>query len=161
MTMETPKHDLPLRGTPFAELLRVVRHSRKRARGVTLFEVALLSAFAASVALAVLLFVRPHVEAEHTDTALRDAARIRDAVVDWRQENGPGCPTLTQLAHESSELSTLTTDDPWGERFRVRCTETDVTVVSPGKDRVPNTSDDIRVPQASTAARAVRNSPRS
>jgi len=159
--METPKPDRPPRGTPFAELLRVLRHSRQRARGVTLFEVALLSACAAAVALAVLLFVRPHVEAEHTDTALRDAARIRNAVVDWRQENGAGCPTLTQLAHESAELRTLNTDDPWGERFRVRCTETDVTVVSPGQDRVPNTSDDIRVPEGSTAARAVQNSPRS
>jgi hypothetical protein len=135
-------------GTCLAELGHVNRKSRLRARGVTRFELTAVAGAVAVVALGALFAVRPRLAAADTDEALKDAARIRSAVQDWRRENGQGCPTLSQLIHEKHLDQASPTDDPWGERYRVRCTDDEVTVVSPGQDHRPNTSDDIRVPRS-------------
>lgn len=81
------------------------------------------------------------------DLAIRDAQRIREAAVEWREENPRGCPTLTQLKHERKLSSEARTDDPWGGRFRVSCSSDGIVVVSPGRDQTPGTADDVRVPR--------------
>ena len=36
-------------------------------------------------------------------------------------------------------------DDAWGNRFRIRCEDEQVSVTSAGPDRVANNADDVRV----------------
>jgi general secretion pathway protein G len=95
-----------------------------------------------------LLIIRPRMVAAESDAAVKDASRILVAAQEWRRENGKGCPTLSQLVHEKQLDRAARMDDPWGERYRVRCTDEEVSVVSPGEDHQPNTSDDIRVPRS-------------
>jgi general secretion pathway protein G len=94
----------------------------------------------------VLLLVRPGIEADKADAGMRDAMRIREAALDWKQENPSGCPTLSQLRHEKHLAAEARTDDPWGQRFRLECTGEDVVIRSEGRDGKPGTEDDIRVP---------------
>jgi hypothetical protein len=93
-----------------------------------------------------LLFVRPGLEADKSDAAVRDAMRIREAAIDSRDRGTPGCPTLSQLVHDKQLESSSRFDDPWGGRFRIECGDEEVSVSSPGRDGKPGTDDDIRVP---------------
>jgi hypothetical protein len=85
---------------------------------------------------------------DESDMAVRDAQRIRDAALEWREANPQGCPTLTQLKHEHRLASEARTDDPWGGRFRLACSPSGVSVVSPGRDGTPGTDDDVKVPRS-------------
>ncbi len=87
-------------------------------------------------------------KADEADLAVRDAQRIREAAVEWREVNPRGCPTLTQLQHERKLSSEARTDDPWGGRFRVACSADGIVVVSPGRDQKPGTADDVLVPRS-------------
>jgi len=108
-----------------------------------------VTAAAGLVALIGMLLIRPQLAAAETDEAEKYASRIRNAAEEWRKDNGNnGCPTLSQLVHEKRLSESARMDDPWGERYRLRCTDDEVTVVSPGEDRRQNTSDDIRVPRS-------------
>lgn len=124
------------------------RRSACRARGVTRFEVLTVIGVLAGAAVAAALVMTPRVEADRLHQAERDAVRIQKAAREWRRENGSGCPTLTQLVKDQQLTRDTRTDDPWGDRFRVICSEQDVSVSSAGRDRVPNTTDDIRVPRS-------------
>ena len=125
--------------------------NRTNQRGVTRFELTIVTALAGLVALLGLLIVRPRLAAADTDEAEKHASRIRSAAEEWRRDNGNhGCPTLSQLVHEKRLSQAARMDDPWGERYRLRCTDEEVTVVSPGEDRQPNTKDDIRVPRSAS-----------
>jgi general secretion pathway protein G len=113
--------------------------------GVTRVEAGALAAIVVVVLASLVLFLMPR-EADAADQAERDAKRIQRAAADYRRETGSGCPTLTELARERRLPEDLRTDDPWGERFRVVCSGEEISVTSPGRDRKPNTGDDIRVP---------------
>jgi general secretion pathway protein G len=128
----------------------VSRKSRIGTRGVTRFELTAVAAAAAILTLGGFLVVKPRIAAAETSEAVKDAGRILSAAQEWRRENGKGCPTLSQLVEEKQLSESARMDDPWGERYRVRCTDDEVTVVSPGQDHEPNTSDDIRVPRSNT-----------
>ncbi|HEY6561276.1 MAG TPA: type II secretion system protein GspG [Polyangiaceae bacterium] len=123
--------------------------NRSKQRGVTRFELTVVTVAAGLVALTGLLVVRPRLAAAETDEAEKYASRIQTAAQEWRRDNGSSeCPTLSQLVHEKRLSQSARMDDPWGERYRLRCTDEEVTVVSPGEDRQPNTKDDIRVPRS-------------
>lgn len=125
--------------------------NRSKQRGVTRFELTVVTVAAGLVALTALLVVRPRLAAAETDEAEKYASRIQTAAQEWRLDNGSsGCPTLSQLVHEKRLSQSARMDDPWGERYRLRCTDEEVTVVSPGEDRQPNTKDDIRVPRSAS-----------
>jgi general secretion pathway protein G len=124
--------------------------SRAHSRGVTRFELCVVTAGVALISVIGLLIIRPRVAAAESDAAVKDASRILVAAQEWRRENGKGCPTLSQLVHERQLDRAARMDDPWGERYRVRCTDEEVSVVSPGEDHQPNTSDDIRVPRSTS-----------
>lgn len=85
----------------------------------------------------------PRHTADETRSAVQSAERIRRAVLDWRTANGSGCPTLSQLEYDSALSNDTAAADPWGERFRVVCDGSQVTVRSAGRDGKPGTGDDI------------------
>lgn len=122
--------------------------SRVSRRGITWLELGLV---AAAVALAVgvaLLVFTPVASARAGDSAIKDAQRIHESAETWREETPKGCPTITQLKHEHKLASDATTDDPWGQRFRIECEGDTLRVTSPGADGKRGTGDDIRVPRS-------------
>jgi hypothetical protein len=109
-----------------------------------LFATGLIAALAGGAG----VYLHPGSETREVDTALKNAQKIREAVVDWRADNPSGCPTLSQLKQEKRLASQAVTDDPWGQRYRVECSGDAIRVVSPGRDGLADTSDDIRVPHS-------------
>lgn len=113
---------------------------------MTRFEVALGAAMAALV-LAGGLFVTRNVSAEgDRESAERRARTIQSAAEAWRAETGDtACPTLSALLHEGHLADTARLDDPWGNRFKVKCDGDETVVHSAGADRKRNTADDLHV----------------
>lgn len=123
--------------------------SRRSVRGLTVVELAASIALVAVLVGGALLFVRPGLEADKTDSAMRDAMRIRDAALDWQEASSVGgCPTISQLQHEKHLSDDSRTDDPWGGRFRLECGREEIVVRSAGRDQKLGTADDIRVPHS-------------
>lgn len=89
----------------------------------------------------------PRSHVDESDLAVRDAQHIREAALEWREQNPKGCPTLTQLKHEHQLASEARTDDPWGGRYRIDCSRDGLVIVSPGRDGTPGTGDDVLVPR--------------
>lgn len=120
--------------------------SRAACRGVTLVEAAAVAASVAVVAGGLALWLAPQADAENQEAALATGATISGAVQQWQQEGASGCPTITQLQHERYLSRSASTEDPWGARFRIKCTDNGVEVTSPGRDGKRGTSDDVRLP---------------
>ena len=81
------------------------------------------------------------------DTAQLSATRILEATQSWSEENeGQGCPSVSQLVEEEHLSKKARTDDPWGGRFRVVCEGDTIVIRSPGRDGKLGTPDDVRVP---------------
>lgn len=108
-----------------------------------MIEVSAVVALIAVIMGAGMLLFKPHVDAEQNRAALQTAERIRDAALAWKSQNSTGCPTLSRLEMDHALPRTSRTDDPWGQRFRVSCSQSGIVVSSPGRDRKPNTADDI------------------
>jgi general secretion pathway protein G len=117
---------------------------RARRSGLSRIEAGAAAALLVAVVATLVLVFMPS-EADAAGQAERDARRLQRVAADYVRETGSGCPTLTQLERDRRLPGDLRTDDPWGERFRVVCSGDQVSVTSPGRDRKPNTADDIRV----------------
>lgn len=123
-------------------------HGRPVRRGISVLELGFgLGAVALALAGGI-FFYGSSVDAREADAAVRDAQCIHEAALEWRSDNGRGCPTLSQLKHERRLDKEAQTADPWGQRYRLECgDEGSVTVVSPGRDGRAGTPDDVRVPK--------------
>ena len=106
-----------------------MRGRPNRKRGVTWLEVVLGTGSLAVLVLGAGMIFSPKSEALESETALRDAERIHEAVEKWRADNPSGFQTLSQLKQEKRLASQAATDDPWGQRFRVDCSGERVMVV--------------------------------
>jgi general secretion pathway protein G len=73
-----------------------------------------------------------------------DAAQIQTAAKAFRAQHANGCPTLSSLQEEQFLSHSARSDDAWGNRFRIRCEDSEITVSSAGRDGKPNSADDIR-----------------
>lgn len=79
----------------------------------------------------------------------RDGRSILDAAVAWRGKNAKlGCPTISQLIQDRYLPREATADDPWGQRYRIRCSVDDVHVESLGADGRASSDDDVRLHQS-------------
>lgn len=78
------------------------------------------------------------------DAAMATARRIVTAASDWKREHREvGCPTVSQLIVDRNWRRDEPSDDPWGGRFRIRCSSDEVNVRSPGRDGRFETDDDV------------------
>jgi hypothetical protein len=132
-----------------ASPIKVVSRA-SRFRGLTVFEVAVLLVGGLLIGSGVVLASSGADDRDRTEEAIRTAQRIRGAAESWRREHAEGCPTVSVLKHEAYLEPEADGDDPWGQRFRLKCGDEDVTVTSPGQDGKPNTADDVRVPHLSS-----------
>jgi hypothetical protein len=108
-----------------------------------LIVIAIMALLAGGVGVAVLKYWS---DAQDKTTAT-NARAIRGAVKAWWIDHDRGeCPGVEELV----AAGTLDRDsprlDPWGEVWRVECSEHEVSVLSLGRDRLLGTADDIRVP---------------
>ncbi len=124
------------------------RSPRRARRGVTLVEVGAVAALVALVAGGATLWLKPKLDAKRTNLAEKSAEVIRDAAVQWQNDNGSGCPTISQLELDKALPRNASAADPWGNRFRVSCDDSSVTVLSAGRDGRLGTADDVRVPHS-------------
>lgn len=135
-----------------ADLRRELARKR-RARGVTLFEVLIVVAILAMVAGGVAFFALPQFNKAKVSTAESAARIIRQAAQSWQATNNEtSCPTISQLIQDKLLDSGQNTSDPWGQGFTISCSEEDVTVVSNGPDKKKGTKDDVVVPKQSAPA---------
>lgn len=126
---------------------------RKRARGVTLFEVLIVVAILAMVAGGVAFFALPQFNKAKISTAESAARVIRQAAQSWMATNNEtSCPTISQLIQDKLLDSGQNTSDPWGQGFTITCSEDDVIVASNGPDKKKGTKDDVVVPKQSAAS---------
>ncbi|MFT3775753.1 MAG: prepilin-type N-terminal cleavage/methylation domain-containing protein [Minicystis sp.] len=119
---------------------------RVRRRGVSLVEVLIVVAIMGVIAGAVTLVAIPEHNRARVRVASIGADTIKQAVSAWRAtEDGAAadhCPTVADLVN-AKKLDAKKTDDPWGSVYRIVCEGDEVHVISPGRDRKPNTQDDI------------------
>jgi general secretion pathway protein G len=144
MTFENPKNLQPHR---FLALF-----VRRRARGVTLFEVLIVVAILAMIAGGVAFFALPQYQKAQLKTAKSAAQIIRQAVSQWQATNNETtCPTVSQLVQEKLLDPGQSTNDPWNQPFTLSCSEDGVTVISNGPDKKKGTKDDVTVPESAAA----------
>jgi len=74
-----------------------------------------------------------------------DAAQLAEAAGTFHAEHADGCPTISQLKEAGFLSQSTREDDAWGNRFRIRCEDEQISVSSAGRDHRANTADDIRV----------------
>lgn len=136
---------LPKSHLPNAHGALVARTSLRAAeRGVTRFELMLA---ATVLGLGVVTFGVWKVYA--ADAGGEQAARERGqqvltAATDWKRDHVErGCPSITQLQQSARLEATARAEDPWGQRYRIRCESGEVQVRSAGKDGKFETADDI------------------
>lgn len=78
------------------------------------------------------------------DVARARGQQVLAAATDWKREHlERGCPSITQLRSESLLEASARAEDPWGQRFRIRCADGEVSVLSAGRDGRFETGDDI------------------
>jgi prepilin-type N-terminal cleavage/methylation domain-containing protein len=119
--------------------------SRRRKRGVTLFEVLIVVAILAMISAATAYALSGVVPKTKIKNAHADARTVRNAVKMWWLEHD-GCPTVQQLVADEALDHDTTGKDPWGSPWALECKSHDVVVTSLGPDRQPGTPDDIRIP---------------
>jgi type II secretory pathway pseudopilin PulG len=114
---------------------------------VTLFEVLIVVAILALVTAGVAVAAFGAWAGAQEDTARSNARSIRMATKAWWIRHDPGtCPTVETLITDGALERGSPKKDPWGTAWKIECDVDDATVVSHGRDRVPDTPDDIRVP---------------
>jgi hypothetical protein len=118
---------------------------RRDTRGVTLVDVLVVSAIAASIAGVALMLPIGAPGPSKIKTAAQHAMAIRLAAELWQNLDGrpDACPSLADLV-ETKKIGREKTEDPWGSPYQIICDSSGVHVRSPGRDRKWNTADDIK-----------------
>jgi general secretion pathway protein G len=128
--------------------LRRAAAARRRSAGVTLVEVLIVVAIMALLASGVTFAILPKYKEAQVSTARTSAQVMRRAVQDWQRVNNEvTCPTVSQLVEGRHIDSGADLDDPWGQPWRLVCTEDEAFVQSNGPDKKEGTPDDISVPK--------------
>jgi general secretion pathway protein G len=126
-----------------------VRRARRRAlsRGLTLVElvivITIIGTLTAAIAFGVLQ-VKKRADVKTTATA---CSTIRQAATLWKQDHTGDCPTVDDLKSSKFLDRNFTPKDPFGNGFKIQCTDDgDIIVSSAGPDKKDGTDDDIIFP---------------
>ncbi len=133
-------------GRPHSAQVVSARHIR--ANGWTLFEAGLTASVIAVLALGTTAWAQHSSIDQKSASARHSAQTIHAAALEWQKDGEKsGCPTFVELVHEHYLKTTDTSADPWGERFRIHCESTEISVYSAGADGALRTADDVRFPR--------------
>lgn len=117
-----------------------IRHDR----GFTRLEAVLAAGLIAGLLGLGLFWFGSRAEDHAEKSAKASASRVLAAASSWKRTHAVrGCPSLSQLVLDQHLNREEATDDPWGGRFRISCSEDRIEVQSAGGDRLFRTSDDI------------------
>jgi prepilin-type N-terminal cleavage/methylation domain-containing protein len=122
--------------------------ARRRARcGFSLIEIVVAIAIIGMLSAAVAVGVIAKKKDADISLSKTNAQTIRLGVKSWWITHDTGtCPSVKTLVADG-ELDRGKVDrDAWEQPWRLKCDEHDVTVLSNGPDKQPETEDDIRVP---------------
>lgn len=123
---------------------------RRARRGFGLLEIIVAIAIIAMVSAGVTVAIVGHFNKAKITTTRTNAQAIRSAIKAWWLENdGSTCPDIkTLVADGAIDRGKKVGEDAWAQPWRIVCEQNDVTVVSKGPDKLPETEDDIRVPSS-------------
>jgi general secretion pathway protein G len=111
---------------------------------MTLIEIMLVVVIMALITTAVGMGVM-HAKGQADVNLARTGVRtVASAVEAYMIEHRGKCPTLAQLVESGTLKRGTEPRDPWGNEYRIECEDSDVNVLSPGKDP-DEPSDDISV----------------
>jgi general secretion pathway protein G len=122
----------------------IARRTAAGARGVTRFELMLAAAVLGAGLTTFGAWKVYGSQAGGDDVARQRGQQVLTAATDWKREHVErGCPSITQLQQSELLEATARAEDPWGQRYRIRCASGEVQVRSAGKDGKFETADDI------------------
>jgi prepilin-type N-terminal cleavage/methylation domain-containing protein len=122
--------------------------SRRARRGFSLLEIIVAIAIIAMVSAGVTVAIVGHFNKAKITTTKTNAQSIRSGIKAWWLENdGSTCPDVKILVADGAiDRGKKVAEDAWGQPWRIVCEQNDVTIISKGPDKLPDTEDDIRVP---------------
>jgi prepilin-type N-terminal cleavage/methylation domain-containing protein len=122
--------------------------SRRARRGFSLLEIIVAIAIIAMVSAGVTVAIMKQKKAADIKLTATNAGTIRMGIKAWWIDHDSStCPTVpTLIADGAIDKSKSTKADAWDQPWIIKCEDYDVTVVSKGPDKLPDTEDDIRVP---------------
>lgn len=125
-----------------------VRKQRCARRGFTLIEIVVAIAIIAMVSGGIAVAVIKKKQQADISLTRTNAQEIRAGVKSWWLTHDSGsCPNIKMLMADGElEKSKSVEHDAWQQPWRLKCDESDITVQSNGPDKLPETEDDIRVP---------------
>jgi prepilin-type N-terminal cleavage/methylation domain-containing protein len=132
-------------------LARRVRRMKRRARrGFSLIEIVVAIAIIAMISAGITVAVVKIADHAKIQTTTSNAQTLRAGVKTWWLDHDGGtCPEVkTLIADGAIDRNKAVGEDAWGQPWRLLCEQYDVTIVSRGPDKKPDTEDDIRVPSS-------------
>jgi prepilin-type N-terminal cleavage/methylation domain-containing protein len=125
------------------------RLNRRARGGFSLLEVLVVIAIIAMLSGAVAVAVIKHKEQADISMTRTNAQTIRLGVKSWWvTHDSATCPTVKTLVVDGELDKGKVAKDAWQQAWRLKCEDNDITVLSNGPDKLPDTEDDIRVPAA-------------
>jgi general secretion pathway protein G len=116
-------------------------------RGFSLIEIVVAIAIIAMISAALTVGIVATKKKSDIKLCTSNAQTIRMAVKSWWMDHDSGtCPNLKMLVADGALDRGKVDLDAWGQPWRVKCDENDVTIISLGPDKTADTEDDIRVP---------------
>lgn len=121
------------------------RLARAAKAGVTLIEVLIVVTIMALIAGGATLLVFPAFDKAKVSLAVEGARAIKQAADLYvhLSTSGEGCPSVQDLVSAKS-IGADKTADPWGQQYKISCSDGDVRVISAGADKKEGTGDDLR-----------------
>jgi prepilin-type N-terminal cleavage/methylation domain-containing protein len=122
---------------------------RRAQRGFSLIEIVVAVAIIAMISAGITVAVINIALSNQEKLTRTNAETIRAAVKIWwaTSNDVDTCPTVPMLIADGAlDRGKSTKADAWGQPWKIQCDQNDATVVSRGRDKLPDTEDDIRVP---------------
>ena len=121
---------------------------RAARRGFSLLEIIVAIAIIAMISSGVAVAIISQKQRADIRLTTTNAQSIRNGVRIWWTDHDSGsCPSVATLVADGAlDRSKSLKVDAWQEPWRIQCRDGDVSVVSKGPDKTPNTEDDIIEP---------------